>query len=95
MIDVRNITLKNIESTDGPIRPCVIRCNVTNPCKDINLINVKMDGWWKDMNWTFISEFADGLVQDVFPDPGFGKKDERVFQLLTVDNAFGLLEEMM
>jgi len=95
LIDIRNITLKNVESTGGLLPPGVIRCNATNPCKDINLIDVKMNGWWKDMNWTFISEYADGQVQNVFPDPGFGKKDERVFQLITVDNALELFNEML
>jgi len=95
LIDIRNITLKNVESTGGLLPPGIIRCNATNPCKDINLINVKMNGWWKDLNWTFISEYADGQVQNVFPDPGFGKQDERVFQLITVDNALELLNEML
>lgn len=95
LIDIRNITLKNVESTGGLLPPGVIRCNATNPCKDINLIDVKMNGWWKDMNWTFISEYADGKVENVYPDPGFGKQDERVFQLITVDHAYDLLNEML
>jgi len=38
----------------------MIRCNATNPCKNMNLENVTLDGWWSGLNWTFISEFADG-----------------------------------
>ena len=47
------------------------------------------------MNWTFISEYADGQVQNVFPDPGFGKQDERVFQLITIDNALELFNQIL
>lgn len=95
LIDVRNITLKNIESQGGLLSPGIIRCNASNPCNDINLHNIKMDGWWRDMNWTFITEYVDGDVTNVNIDPQYGKKDQRKFELLSVDHAFDLVAETL
>lgn len=72
LIDVRNITLKNVTSESGLLSPGIIRCNSTNPCEEINFIDVNIDGWWKDMNWTFISEYAHGSAVNSYPDPFIG-----------------------
>jgi len=92
-IDFRNITLKNVHSEGGFFPPGIIRCNASNPCQDINLIDVNVTGWWKDMGWTYISEYAYGSAQNSYPDPYLGKQTERVFDLLTVDNALTFLGE--
>lgn len=88
LIDVRNITLRDINSTGGFLPPGVIRCNETNICTDINLENVNIDGWWKSMNWTFITEFAEGNVTNVTPGLTMGKENHRVFELFTMDHFF-------
>lgn len=62
LIDVANITLKNVSSTGGFFPPGVIRCNQTNTCKDINFYDVNITGWWEGMNWGYISEYAYGDV---------------------------------
>ena len=82
-IDVRNITLRNLTSTGGFLPPGVIRCNETNPCKDINFENVDIRGWWEYMHWTFISEYADGNIKSAYPDPSIGNASHRVFELKT------------
>lgn len=71
-IDVQNITLKNVSSESGILPPGIIRCNATNPCKDINFEDVNIKGWWNAMNWTFISEYADGKSINSYPDPLLG-----------------------
>jgi len=60
---------------------------------DISLIDVKITGWWKDMGWSFISEYAYGESENSYPDPHLGKETERVFELFTVPNAIMFLEE--
>jgi hypothetical protein len=87
--------LRNIESHGGILPPGVIRCNVTNTCKDINFDNVKIDGWWTDMKWSFISEYANGSVVNSYPDPMLGVQSERVFQLETIPHFFDLTNELI
>ena len=91
-IDVQNITLRNIESRGGFLPPGVIRCNASNPCT-VNLENVDIRGWWEVFNWSFISEYVDGNVVDTYPDPGFGRKSERVFQLVGFENIVDFIGE--
>jgi polygalacturonase len=62
LIDVRNITLRNITSRGGFLPPGIIRCNKTNPCTGINFENVDIRGWWDSLNLSFISEYAYGSV---------------------------------
>lgn len=95
LIDVRNITLKNVTSHSGFLPPGIIRGNETNPMTDINFEDVKVTGWWKDMGWTFISEYAYGNVKNSYPDPLLGKKSERVFELFSVNNALDFLDESL
>ena len=39
------------------------------------------------MGWGFITEYADGEAINSYPDPGFGKQSERVFELITVKHV--------
>lgn len=45
-IDVRNITIRRLNSYGGFLPPGIIRCNETNPCTGINLEDIKVEGWW-------------------------------------------------
>ena len=79
-IDISNITIRNLNSTGGFLPPGVIRCNETNPCTNLNFENVDIRGWWEEMEWGFITEFAHGNSKNTFPDPQFGsRKTEKVF----------------
>ena len=40
LVDVRNITIKHLRSSGGPLPAGIVRCNETNPCKDINFEDV-------------------------------------------------------
>ena len=80
-------------SKGGFLPPGVIRCNESNPCTGINFENVNIEGWWEKMEWSFISEYASGLVIRSSPDPGLCRVSERVFELFTVKNFFIFLEE--
>lgn len=44
-IDIRNVTLTNITVHRSLLFPIVLRCNETNPCTGINLLNVRVDSW--------------------------------------------------
>jgi hypothetical protein len=35
------------------------------------------------MNWSFISEYANGTVTNTYPNPFLGKDSERVYELFT------------
>lgn len=86
LIDVQNITLRNVSSQGGFLPPGIIRCNQTNPCRDMNFENVHIDGWWRDMNWTFISEYAYGNVINSNLDIGLNEKSEQVFDMFSLMN---------
>ena len=90
-IDIRNITIRNLNSTGGFLSPGVIRCNESNPCTGINFENVNIEGWWEKMEWSFISEYSYGTVVNTHPDPKLGKPSERVFELITIQNFFTFL----
>jgi polygalacturonase len=54
-ITVRNITLRNVDSVNGILPPGIIRCNETNPCRDITFDNVKVTGWFTLLNYGYIT----------------------------------------
>ena len=85
-IDVRNITLRNVTSEGGILPPGIVRCNASNPCQNINFENVQLSGWWRDLNWTFISEYAHGSVVNSYPDPLLNEASEKVFDLYAFEN---------
>ena len=72
-----------------------MRCNASNPCEDINFIDVNVTGWWKDMNWTFISEYAHGSSVNSYPDPFIGPQSDRVFNLYTVENFLTFADQIV
>jgi hypothetical protein len=71
LITVKNITLRNVVSTDGVLPPGIIRCNETNPCRDIYFENVDATGWFTLLNYGYITENALGSQWLSFPSPGF------------------------
>ena len=95
LIDIQNITLRNISSYGGFLPPGLVRCNETNPCRDINFEDVDIRGWWEGMDLTFISEYAYGNVKNTYPDPKFGKESERVFSITNPQTIFAGFERSM
>ena len=87
-IDFRNITIRNLESTGGLLNPGIIRFNETNPSQGLKFENVTLHGWWEDLDWGFITEFAHGATAvNVYPDPQFGaRQTEQVFYLFSIKN---------
>ena len=71
LVDVRNITLRNIHSKGGLLPPGIIRCNASNPCTGLVFDNVNMSGWLIHKNHGYITENVEGLVINSTPDPHF------------------------
>lgn len=44
-INITNVKLKDISITNSLLFPIVMRCNETNPCRNITFENVKAKGW--------------------------------------------------
>eukprot|EP00055_Hartaetosiga_balthica_P010754 m.46951 g.46951 ORF g.46951 m.46951 type:complete len:488 (+) comp7300_c0_seq1:158-1621(+) len=67
-VPIRNITLRNIQSTGGLLSPGVLRCNKTKPCTDIVFDNVHVSGnsWPAD---NFICENMDITSTNTSPIP--------------------------
>ena len=58
---MRNITLEDVKIHKSFLYPVTIRCNVSNPCTEINFINVNIDEWvigQKEKG--YVCEFATG-----------------------------------
>ena len=64
-----------MESYGGLLTPGIIRFNETNPSPDLKFENVQLHGWWEQMGWGFITEYAHGTATNVYPDPGFGTRE--------------------
>jgi len=63
-----NITLQDIKIHKSLLYPYTIRCNVSNPCKDINFYNVQTDKWLIGMKQTgYVCEYAMGKRRDNYP----------------------------
>ena len=71
LIDVRNITLKNITSYGGLLGPGIIRGNETNPVVGVHFENVHLHGIWRLRGKNFITEHVIGSVVDSKPVPEF------------------------
>lgn len=78
-ITVRNITLRNVDSVNGILPPGIIRCNETNPCRDITFDNVRVTGWFTLLNYGYITQNAIGTSTWSFPNPGFNSTAEDDF----------------
>lgn len=71
-ITMRNITLKNISSTNSLLPAGVILCNSTNPCTNFKFENINMrTPLWDALGIGFITHFAEGESINSFPDPKF------------------------
>jgi hypothetical protein len=44
-VNITNVKLKNIQIRNSLLFPIVLRCNETNPCKNIQFENVEARGW--------------------------------------------------
>jgi len=97
LIDVRNITLRNVTSYGNFLFPGIIRCNESNPCEGIEMYWVRhLETWTADMNWTYITEYAHGKTVLAIPDPYVsGSQSDRVFDLYTVQNALTFVDQAM
>ena len=93
-VDVKNITIRNLNSTGGFLPPGVIRCNESNPCTGINFENVNIEGWWSELGLGFVTEYAYGNSTSAVPDPGFGKASEHVFEFFSLDSALALVQDL-
>lgn len=70
-VTVRNITLRNVVSTEGILPPGIIRCNATNPCRDFKFENVYATGWFTLFDYGYITENVIGTQSYSIPSPGF------------------------
>ena len=71
LIDVHNITLRNVQQYGTLLPPGIIRCNSTNPCTGFVFDNVRAHGWWRLFGLNYIVENVEGVVTNSKPDPGF------------------------
>lgn len=75
-VTIRNITLRNIQSTEGILPPGIIRCNETNPCRDFTFENVFVTGWFTLLDYGYITENVIGTSSYSVPNPGFASSEE-------------------
>jgi hypothetical protein len=71
LVTLTNITLEDITIHKSLLYPVTLRCNVSNPCTEINFINVKTDEWLigqKDKG--YVCEFATGKALGNSPQIG-------------------------
>ena len=63
-----NITLQDIKIHKSLLYPYTIRCNVSNPCKDINFYNVQTDKWLVGQKETgYMCEYVFGKGRNNVP----------------------------
>lgn len=72
LIDISNITLRNIKSKGGLLPAGIIRCNKTNPCTNFTFDNVDVrSDFWDTLGYGYITEYIEGVSINSFPDPAF------------------------
>ena len=72
LIDISNITLRNISSTGGLLPAGIIRCNASNPCTNFTFDNVDVRSqFWDSLGYGYITEYTEGVSTNSFPIPGF------------------------
>ena len=76
LVTMRNITLRNIYSTEGILPPGIIRCNESNPCTDFTFDNVIVTGWFTVFGYGYITENVIGTQINSYPSPGFVAADD-------------------
>jgi len=71
-ITMRNMTFRNVTSTNSLLPAGVILCNATNPCTNFKFENVDMrTPLWDFLGIGFINHFSEGESINSFPDPKF------------------------
>ena len=78
LIDMNNITLRNVSSTAGWLPPGVIRCNETNPCHGFVFEDVNIEGWFNIFGLDYITENVYGIQKNAYPEPGFVAEGEEL-----------------
>lgn len=67
-VTLKNITLDNIKIHKSFLYPYTIRCNVTNPCTEINFYDVVTDEWQHGQPETgYVCEYASGKRRGNYP----------------------------
>lgn len=67
-VTLRNVTLRNIRIHKSFLYPYTIRCNVSNPCTDINFHNVVTDSWQHGQPTRgYVCEYASGSSSGTSP----------------------------
>jgi hypothetical protein len=98
LIDISNITLRNIKSTGGLLPAGIIRCNKTNPCTNITFENVEVKSkFWDTLGYGYITEYVEGESNNSFPNPGFKPVGyyKGIPENLIDDETFDLQTEML
>ena len=67
LIDVRNITLKNVHIDNSLLFPIIVRCNATNPCTGINFNNVFINKWRIGNKKGYVCENVKGTQEGGYP----------------------------
>lgn len=72
LVSMIDITLRNVTSYGSILPAGIIRCNSSNPCKNFVFEDVQLTSpIWDALEMGFISEFVEGTVTRVHPDPKF------------------------
>jgi len=80
LIDVKDITLRNVRSYGNLLPPGIVRCHESNKCTDIVFENVHASGWWRLFGLNYITENVEGTVTKSRPTPAFNNaEDNSVF----------------
>jgi len=67
-INITNVKLKNIRIRNSVLFPIVMRCNETNPCKNITFENVDAKGWlFGKKNIGYVCEYVEGFQSGSSP----------------------------
>ena len=70
-VTFRNITLEDVKIHKSLLYPYTIRCNVSNPCTDINFYNVQTDSWRIGLKQKgYVCEYAMGHMKNTIPKIG-------------------------
>ena len=65
---MRNITVEDVRIHNSFFYPYTIRCNASNPCRDINFYNVQTDSWKIGQKQTgYLCEYVIGKGRNNLP----------------------------
>ena len=96
LVDVHNITLRNVQQYGTILPPGIIRCNETNLCTGFVFDNVRAHGWWRIFGRNYIVENVIGVSTNTHPDPGFASPDgtDQAPAPPATFDSFSLVQEM-